>query len=152
LITIQFEPVSVDNAMVDAIQVIPQPASPTLTPVPDPGSLVMQTSRLDSPLERPTVIPSTGSVWLPEGVNLAVAPNPAKEAARVFLRLNTPSAVTLVFYNLSGNLVLQRPLGELSAGVNQADISVQGLATGLYFVTAKAGSATIGVFKLVVVR
>ena len=68
-----------------------------------------------------------------------VAPNPARDRARVPFTLAAPSAASLRVLDLQGRTVLQRPLGTLSAGDHTAPLDVAGLAPGRYLVRLDTG-------------
>ncbi len=72
-ITIEFGPAAVDNAKVCAIQVIPQPAIPTNTPVAT-NTALPPTSTPTTPVPTNTAVPPTSTPTTPVPTNTAVVP------------------------------------------------------------------------------
>ena len=70
-----------------------------------------------------------------------VAPNPVRGRATVPFALDRAGAATLRLLDVQGRVLLQRPLGTLSAGEHTAPLDVSGLAPGVYLLRLDTGRA-----------
>jgi hypothetical protein len=75
-------------------------------------------------------------------LKLALAPNPTKESMRVAYDLPTASAVTVTIQNQLGQTMRQFPSVRQGAGRQEQQLSLNGLASGLYLVQLKTGTQT----------
>lgn len=69
---------------------------------------------------------------------LTIFPNPAKDAANFYFRLNNSSNVKLTITNVMGQVVAIGNFGTLFAGDQQLSYNISDLSAGLYFFTISA--------------
>jgi hypothetical protein len=97
-----------------------------------------------------------GGSGLPEGKTLVLAPNPAHGRANVRLELPVPGALSLKVYGLDGHLALERAAGQRGAGIQEEQLDLATLASGIYLLEADVRNASgvhsIGLFKFAVLR
>jgi len=79
-------------------------------------------------------------------------PNPFNDRARIIIELPVRSNVIISAYNIHGQLVRTLHDGFLSAGQTSFDFTTQGLASGLYFVTAEIPGSSHQIQKLTVIK
>jgi hypothetical protein len=93
---------------------------------------------------------------LEAGKNLIAYPNPARSLANVIFRNPSPGSASLMLFDLQGQLLRSKELGQLSAGVHERPLDLEGLAPGLYFVALRfdsgQGAAFRATFKLAIVK
>ncbi len=68
-----------------------------------------------------------------------IVPNPALQDARLRFTLGAPENVELAIYSTDGQLVRSTVLGKMESGQHATQIDVNGLPTGLYTVSLRAG-------------
>jgi hypothetical protein len=86
---------------------------------------------------------------------LIVYPNPSHGGGTALFKTPAEGRVTLRIYNLSGDLVRSQELGDLSPGIHQQALAVEGLASGLYLVALESsgsGAQVLGVFKWAILK
>lgn len=81
----------------------------------------------------------------------SIFPNPASDSVNLELVLPDNSNVEIEIYDLSGRLVMQKNLGELSAGEQRIELITSGLQSGVYTIIAQNSSEKSSV-RLVVTR
>ena len=81
----------------------------------------------------------------------SISPNPALHNARLSFTLGAPENVELAIYSTDGQLVRSTVLGKMESGEHTAEIDVNGLPTGLYTVSLRAGQYQ-AIEKLTVVK
>jgi hypothetical protein len=80
-----------------------------------------------------------------------IFPNPASDSVNLELALPNNSNVEIEIYDLSGRLVMQKNLGELSAGEQRIELITGGLQSGVYTIIAQNSSEKSSA-RLVVTR
>jgi hypothetical protein len=75
-------------------------------------------------------------------LKLALAPNPARETARIAYELPTAATATVAVQNLLGQTVRQFAPVRQAAGSQQQQLSLQGLTPGIYLVQLHTGTLT----------
>jgi len=78
-----------------------------------------------------------------------VYPNPATDRVTFDYTLASSENVVIEMVDMVGNIVRVQNLGNMSAGANQSQISLDGIAAGIYMVNFKAGNS-VSVSKLTV--
>jgi hypothetical protein len=78
-----------------------------------------------------------------------VYPNPASDRVTFDYTLASTEMVVVEMVDMVGNVVMVQNLGNMSAGANQSQISLDGIAAGIYMVNFKAGNS-VSVSKLTV--
>ena len=73
---------------------------------------------------------------------LAVAPNPATDAARVRFTLDTVEETSVTLYDALGRVAVRIDAGTLPAGAQERVLDVSGLAPGAYVLRLQAGART----------
>jgi hypothetical protein len=81
----------------------------------------------------------------------SIFPNPASDSVNLELVLPDNSNVEIEIYDLSGRLVMQKNLGELSAGEQRIELITSGLQNGVYTIIAQNSSEKSSA-RLVVTR
>ncbi|MBI3510399.1 MAG: Omp28-related outer membrane protein [Bacteroidetes bacterium] len=72
-----------------------------------------------------------------------IIPNPFDQQANVSIDLANSSDVTVEVYTMTGELVSKQDAGTLSSGKQVIAINGAELASGMYFVTVRAGETTV---------
>jgi hypothetical protein len=70
-------------------------------------------------------------------------PNPANSVARFNVTLAEAATVNVTVTNMMGQTVQTMPASRLQAGVNEMQINVSNLSSGVYFYTVEAGKETV---------
>jgi hypothetical protein len=78
-----------------------------------------------------------------------VYPNPATDRVTFDYTLASSENVVIEMVDMVGNIVKVQNLGNMSAGANQSQITLDGIAAGIYMVNFKAGNS-VSVSKLTV--
>ncbi|GAB5534600.1 MAG: hypothetical protein Rubg2KO_08490 [Rubricoccaceae bacterium] len=78
----------------------------------------------------------------PAGLELAVAPNPVANSARLELTIQTPQPVTVNVFDPLGRRVAVLHDGPLTAGAHPFELATSALAPGIYVVRAKTNAGT----------
>ena len=78
-----------------------------------------------------------------------VYPNPATDRVTFDYTLASSEMVVIEMVDMVGNIVKVQNIGNMSAGANQSQISLDGIAAGIYMVNFKAGNS-VSVSKLTV--
>jgi len=78
-----------------------------------------------------------------------VYPNPATDRVTFDYTLASSENVVIEMVDMVGNIVRVQNLGNMSVGANQSQISLDGIAAGIYMVNFKAGNS-VSVSKLTV--
>lgn len=78
-----------------------------------------------------------------------VYPNPASDRVTFDYTLASSEMVVIEMVDMVGNIVKVQNLGNMSAGANQSQITLDGIAAGIYMVNFKAGNS-VSVSKLTV--
>ena len=76
-------------------------------------------------------------------------PNPATDRVTFDYTLASSQMVVIELVDMVGNVVSVQNLGNMSAGTNQSQVSLDGIAAGIYMVNFKAGN-NLSVSKLTV--
>jgi hypothetical protein len=84
------------------------------------------------------------------GQGLTVSPNPASAEVTVLFSAETDCEASLSVYDLSGRLVEESDLGQVTAGGSQATIQAAGYPSGLYLCVVRAGQQVFTGSMLVV--
>lgn len=84
----------------------------------------------------------------PLDLGLTVHPNPASNAATIDFRLRTVADVAVEVYDLLGQRQAALPTRKLTAGKHSADLPIQGLPEGIYFVKVDLGGGRYDVVKV----
>ena len=71
-----------------------------------------------------------------------VMPNPATTSADVSFELPVSAVTTVTIANTTGNIVQTMDLGNLPAGPQRSSLRVADLASGMYYITIRAGRYT----------
>lgn len=81
---------------------------------------------------------------LPTNLSLEAYPNPFNPTTKIKYTISAPGIVNLSIYNVSGELIEKRELGEMSTGSYEEEINLgsKNAASGIYFaeITLKSGS------------
>ena len=87
----------------------------------------------------PVSVPTTDGITVAEGISLSVYPNPAVSSVNVsFSALESASEVVL--FDMTGRRVIAMPV---AAGSTEAQITVNGLANGIYMLRVGDASAKV---------
>jgi hypothetical protein len=78
-----------------------------------------------------------------------VYPNPATDRVTFDYTLASSQMVVIELVDMVGNVVSVQNLGNMSAGTNQSQVSLDGIAAGIYMVNFRAGN-NLSVSKLTV--
>ncbi|MCX6230195.1 MAG: Omp28-related outer membrane protein [Bacteroidetes bacterium] len=76
-------------------------------------------------------------------LGLAIYPNPAKENVQISYNLTKKVNVSINIYNSIGGLVFTQNQGELQTGSHTANVKINSLSSGIYFINVKAGDNII---------
>ena len=71
-----------------------------------------------------------------------IYPNPTNGLSNIDLSLLKSSNVTIEVVNMMGQVVSSDNLGNKAAGMHKLTVNANGLTSGIYFVTVKAGNST----------
>jgi len=81
---------------------------------------------------------------VPSSLKLEAYPNPFNPTTKIKYTISAPGIVNLSIYNVSGELIEKRELGEMSTGSYEEEINLgsKNAASGIYFaeITLKSGS------------
>jgi hypothetical protein len=84
----------------------------------------------------------TGEKELAKNPDLAVSqnyPNPFSNKTSFRINLLRTSDILLEIYDLAGNRIIQRDLGEMSKGIHGIEFNADGLSKGIYFYSLITG-------------
>jgi len=95
--------------------------------------------------------PTVGINELDNSLILSLTPNPATDFTQIAFSLDQKAESFVEVFNLSGALVAQKSLGDLSSGPQFTALNVSSFQNGLYFVKIRAGNY-IGVAKMLVMH
>jgi hypothetical protein len=73
----------------------------------------------------------------------SVSPNPAKDNVQLSFNLNDSKEVNVSIYNNLGAIVYSNNEGTLTSGNHTINVKVNGLSSGIYYMSVKAGDNTI---------
>jgi len=88
----------------------------------------------------------------PEAMALDVFPNPAQSELNVRFTLNTSERVRFEVYDVIGVLVSSVPSASFSSGVGISRVSLDGFASGAYFLRMFSDSQALGTTRFVVAK
>jgi thiol-disulfide isomerase/thioredoxin len=88
----------------------------------------------------------------PETMALDVFPNPAQSELNIRFTLSTSERVRFEVYDVMGVLVSSVPSASFSTGTGISRVSLDGFASGTYFLRMFSASQTLGSTRFVVVR
>ena len=101
-------------------------------------------------------LPKAELTHVPEGRWLIAAPNPASDEVQVWFRTPEGGSAKLALFSVNGERVLARHFSELRSGENSVTLSLNGVASGLYYLALFTdngmGVAHRDIFKLAVVK
>jgi photosystem II stability/assembly factor-like uncharacterized protein len=84
--------------------------------------------------------------------NLELYPNPARDFVDVTLDAPAPDVAQIHIYDVTGREVLTAPLGMLSPGEHETELSTVGIPDGIYFVRVLGSSGQVASARLSIVR
>jgi len=82
---------------------------------------------------------------IPSGFSIGAFPNPFNPSTNIRYSVPEAGAVKLSLFDLTGRIVLEREIGEVSAGVHNMQMDLNGEASGIYLV--RIDLVTAGGFK-----
>jgi hypothetical protein len=88
---------------------------------------------------------------LPAQISLRVSPNPTNGTATLNFELARESVITFRVYDITGRLAQELDLGEMSAGEHRVNVSLDGMATGIYLAELTTHNTVVRT-KLVLLR
>lgn len=81
-------------------------------------------------------------VAVPNALSISAYPNPTNGSATIRYSLAQPGTAGLLLYDVTGRMVREMNLGDATAGDHQTNVTLDGLATGIYFAELRtAGEA-----------
>jgi len=80
---------------------------------------------------------------VPNTLSISAYPNPTNGSANIRYALSQPGTAGLVLYDVMGRLVREVNLGEKTAGNHQTNVTLDGLATGIYFAELKTANEAV---------
>ncbi|MFI5202763.1 MAG: T9SS type A sorting domain-containing protein, partial [Candidatus Kapaibacterium sp.] len=86
------------------------------------------------------------------GWSLEVSPNPAKDYADLTVTAAKSDVAELRIFDVTGREVRSMPLGMLSIGEHESELSTAGLPNGIYFVRVTGGNGEVCAARLVIER
>ena len=103
----------------------------------------------DEAAAKSNVVQAVGIEEVATTADFRVYPNPATDRVTFDYTLASSQMVVIELVDMVGNVVSVQNLGNMSAGTNQSQVSLDGIAAGIYMVNFKAGN-NLSVSKLTV--
>ncbi|MFM2202151.1 MAG: hypothetical protein RL040_1351 [Bacteroidota bacterium] len=103
----------------------------------------------DAAAAKSNVVQAVGIEEVATTADFRVYPNPATDRVTFDYTLASSQMVVIELVDMVGNVVSVQNLGNMSAGTNQSQVSLDGIAAGIYMVNFKAGN-NLSVSKLTV--
>jgi hypothetical protein len=127
----------------------------TVTTIAENGSTFSSVWNYDgnynfgSAAAKSNVVQTVGIEEIASAADFRVYPNPATDRVTFDYTLASSEMVVIEMVDIVGNIVKVQNLGNMSAGANQSQITLDGIAAGIYMVNFKAGNS-VSVSKLTV--
>ncbi|MCX8081614.1 MAG: T9SS type A sorting domain-containing protein [Bacteroidia bacterium] len=81
---------------------------------------------------------------------LLVYPNPANQSASIRIFTQTEEKMDAELFDIQGKLVLNQPLGQTKAGINEFDLNTSLLDNGIYILRIKGNKGSVKTGKIIV--
>lgn len=90
-----------------------------------------------------TLAPNTRQIQTPEGNELLIYPNPARESLTLRYKATIAESATLQIFNALGQLVERKDIA-LSKGLNEVQVGLDLLSSGQYYVVLRTTNEVLG--------
>ncbi|MEI8134982.1 MAG: choice-of-anchor D domain-containing protein, partial [bacterium] len=99
-----------------------------------------------------TVVGSVKNISDEFGISLQISPNPVSKASEISISSAKPTNVTFGLFDANGKLVLTIAGGFIESEVRYFPLSVSGLPSGEYFLTAQVNGVAVASSKILIVH